>query len=127
MVRKDVFEIAAYGTSLGLRMTLATNGSLVTPEVAGKMKESGIVRVSVSLDGVTSDIHDTFRGLPGAFDMALEGMRILVAEGVPVQVNTTVAAMNISQMKLFPDFLEIGWLFSVCHLHGAADVKEISL
>lgn len=106
LVREDVFAIAAYGTSLGLRMTLATNGSLVTPEVAGKIKESGIVRVSVSLDGVTNDIHDTFRGLPRAFDMALEGMRILVAEGVPVQVNTTVAAMNISQMKLFPDFLE---------------------
>ena len=106
LVREDVFEIAAYGTSLGLRMTLATNGSLVTPEVAGKMKESGIIRVSVSLDGVTSDIHDTFRGLPGAFEMALEGMRILVAEGVPAQVNTTVAAMNIAQMKLFPDFLK---------------------
>ncbi|MGO9147096.1 MAG: radical SAM protein [Desulfomonilia bacterium] len=106
LVREDVFTIAAYGTSLGLRMTLATNGSLVTPEVAGKMKESGIIRVSVSLDGVTSDIHDTFRGLPGAFEMAMEGMRILVAEGVPAQVNTTVAAMNIAQMKLFPDFLK---------------------
>ncbi len=55
LARSDVFEIASYGTSLGLRMTLATNGSLVTPLVALKMKESGIARVSVSLDGVTSD------------------------------------------------------------------------
>ncbi len=106
LARNDVFELATYGTSLGLRMTLATNGSLVTPEVALKMKESGIARVSVSLDGVTSDIHDTFRGLQGAFDMALRGIRILIDAGVPVQVNTTVAAMNISQMKQFPGFLK---------------------
>lgn len=106
LARHDVFELASYGTSLGLRMTLATNGSLVTPLVALKIKESGIARVSVSLDGITSDIHDTFRGLPGAFDMALSGIRILVENGVPVQVNTTVAAMNISQMKQFPGFLK---------------------
>jgi AdoMet-dependent heme synthase len=106
LARNDVFEIASYGTSLGLRMTLATNGSLVTPEIALKMKDSGIARVSVSLDGVTGDIHDTFRGLPGAFDLALRGIRMLIDAGVPVQVNTTVAAMNISQMKQFPDFLK---------------------
>jgi MoaA/NifB/PqqE/SkfB family radical SAM enzyme len=106
LVRRDVFEIASYGTSLGLRMTLATNGSLVTPEVASRLKDSGIARVSVSIDGVTSKIHDTFRGMPGAFDMALRGIRMLVEAGVPVQVNTTVAAVNISQMRQFPDFLK---------------------
>lgn len=105
LVRPDVFEMASYGTSLGLRMTLATNGSLVTPEVASKLKESGIARVSVSIDGVSEDIHDAFRGMPGAFDMALRGIRILIEAGIPVQVNTTVAAMNISQMKQFPAFL----------------------
>jgi len=106
LFRPDVFDIARYGTSLGLRMTLATNGSLVTPEVASRLKDSGIARVSVSIDGVSPDIHDTFRGMPGAFDMALRGIRMLVDSGVPVQVNTTVAAVNISQMKQFPDFLK---------------------
>ncbi|HPR56231.1 MAG TPA: radical SAM protein [Deltaproteobacteria bacterium] len=105
LVRPDVFELAAHGTGLGLRMTLATNGSLVTPETAVNLRKAGIVRVSVSLDGVTPDIHDAFRGMPGAFAMAVRGIETLLAEDIPVQVNTTVAAMNISQMKLFPAFL----------------------
>jgi radical SAM protein with 4Fe4S-binding SPASM domain len=106
LVREDAFEFASYGTSLKLRMTLATNGSLVTASVARRIRDAGIARVSVSLDGVTPEIHDAFRGLPGAFEMALAGIRSLLEAGVPVQVNTTVAAMNIAQMRLFPDFLK---------------------
>ncbi len=106
LMRQDVYDLARYGTSLGMRMTLATNGSLVTPEVAVRIRESGIVRVSVSLDGVTPDMHDRFRGREGAFDLAISGIRNLIKEGVPVQVNTTVAAMNVSQMEAFPAFLE---------------------
>ena len=107
LCREDVFDLASYGTLLGLRMTLATNGALVTGQVARKIRESGIVRVSVSLDAVNPDVHDDFRGLPGSFVMAVGAIKTLIAEGVPVQVNTTVAAVNISQMKRFPDFLRV--------------------
>jgi AdoMet-dependent heme synthase len=102
----DIFDLAGYGTSLGLRMTLATNGSLITNDTALDMQKTGIARVSVSLDGVTADMHDRFRGRVGAFDLALEGIGTLVKNGIPVQVNTTVAAMNICQMPDFPAFLE---------------------
>ena len=106
LMRPDVYDFARYGTSLGIRMTLATNGSLVTPEVAGRIRESGIVRVSVSLDGVTPGMHDRFRGREGAFDLAISGIRNLIEQEVPVQVNTTVASMNMGQMESFPAFLE---------------------
>jgi radical SAM protein with 4Fe4S-binding SPASM domain len=106
LLRDDVFDLASYGTSLGLRMTMAVNGALVTKEIARKMIASGIVRVSVSIDGVTREVHDTFRGMDGAFDLALRGIGILVKNGVPVQINTTVAAMNVSQMDAFPAFIE---------------------
>lgn len=106
LVRPDVFELAAHGTSLGLRMTLATNGSPVTDRVARNLMDAGIARVSVSLDGVTAGVHDAFRGLSGAFAMAVRGIEILLAHGIPVQVNTTVAAANIHEMALFPEFLE---------------------
>ena len=105
LLREDVFDLARYGTSLGLRMTMAVNGSLVTPEIACRIKDSGIVRVSISLDGVTKEVHDTFRGMDGAFEMAVKGIETLVAGDVPVQVNTTVAAMNVAQMDAFPSFI----------------------
>lgn len=106
LMRPDVFELAGLGTSLGMRMTLATNGSLVNPETASRIREAGIVRVSVSLDGVTAGMHDNFRGREGAFELALEGIHNLIAAGLPVQVNTTVAAANVEQMDDFPAFLE---------------------
>ena len=106
LMRSDVFDLARFGTSKGMRMTLATNGALITSDTAREMKESGIARVSVSLDGTTAEMHDRFRGREGAFELALEGIQILVESAVPVQVNTTVAAMNVSQMDSFPPFLE---------------------
>ncbi len=106
LIRDDALYFAGFGTSLGLRMTLATNGSTVTHEIARGIKASGISRVSVSLDGITPTIHDEFRGRQGAFDLALRGIDNLKTAGVPVQINTTVAAMNVSQMRMFPDFVK---------------------
>ncbi|MEA2101091.1 MAG: radical SAM protein [Thermodesulfobacteriota bacterium] len=106
LIRDDIFELAEYGTSLGLRMTLATNGSLVNKDIAAKIRESGIQRVSVSLDGTTSEIHDRFRGMPGAFNDALRGISCLEKADCPFQINTTVAAMNVHQMDEFPAFVE---------------------
>ncbi len=106
LMRPDIFELASFGTTIGLRMTLATNGSLLTQDRAKRIKDSGIARVSISLDGVTAKVHDDFRGMPGAFDMALKGISILRSFGIPFQINTTVAAMNVHQMKNFPAFVK---------------------
>lgn len=106
LMREDVLALARHGSAAGLRMTLATNGALVTPAIAREMHANGIARVSVSLDGVTPEIHDAFRGRPGAFTLALEGIAHLQAAGIPVQINTTVAAMNVAQMGAFPAFLK---------------------
>jgi heme b synthase len=104
LVRPDVFEIAAYGASRGLRMALATNGTLVTSEVARKMKESGIQRVSVSIDGASAESHDSFRRIPGAFDDAWRGIENIKAVGIPFQINTTVTKHNIAEI---PDILKL--------------------
>ena len=88
-----------------LRTALATNGTLVTKDVAEKIKNAGIKRVSISLDGSDATTHDTFRGIPGAFDAAIYGMRNLQQFGVSVQINTTIARHNAHQL---PDVLDLG-------------------
>ena len=103
LYRPDIFELAEYGTSLGLRMALATNGTLVTKDVAEKIKHSGIKRVSISLDGSDAATHDSFRGIPGAFDAAIYGMRNLQDVGVSVQINTTIARHNAHQLPAVLD------------------------
>jgi AdoMet-dependent heme synthase len=95
LLREDVFEIAERGTQLGLRMVMATNGTFLTPEITEKMMESGIKRVSISLDGSTAEEHDAFRMVPGAFDAALAGIELLKAREIPFQINTTITRHNV--------------------------------
>lgn len=104
LVRDDIFDIAGYGSRCGLPIALATNGTLVSPEVAKRIKASGIRRVSVSIDGASAESHDRFRRVPGCFDEAWRGIENLKAEGVPFQINTTVTKHNIEQI---PQILDI--------------------
>jgi MoaA/NifB/PqqE/SkfB family radical SAM enzyme len=54
LLRSDIFDLAAYGHDLGHRMVMAVNGTLLTPEVAARLKDAGIQRLSISIDGATS-------------------------------------------------------------------------
>src|SRR5258707_3656163 len=60
LFRKDIFQLASYATSQGIKVALATNGTLVTEEIAKRIREAGIVRVAISLDGVDAATHDGF-------------------------------------------------------------------
>lgn len=99
LLRKDIFELADYGTKKGLRMVLATNGTLVTPGIAEKIMESGIKRVSISLDGATRERHDAFRQVNGAFDSAMKGILHLKEQGIEFQINTTITKHNLSELE----------------------------
>ncbi|MBW2093612.1 MAG: heme b synthase [Deltaproteobacteria bacterium] len=94
LLREDVFELARYGSDLGLRMVMATNGTLLNPFVLQKMKASGIKRVSISLDGPTAREHDAFRKVHGAFDAAIAGITLLKEHGIEFQINTTITRHN---------------------------------
>ena len=98
LLRDDVFDLAALGTSLGLRMVMATNGTLLTEEIARRMPESGIRRVSISLDGATPDSHDAFRKVKGAYQGSLDGIDLLKRFGVEFQINTTITKHNLEEI-----------------------------
>jgi heme b synthase len=95
LLRPDIFHLAAYGTGLGLRMVMAVNGTLLTPEIAGRLVEAGIQRLSISIDGPDAASHDAFRGQPGAFAGALAGMEAARGVGLPFQINTTITRTNL--------------------------------
>ena len=103
LYRADIFQLAKFGTSKGLRVALATNGTQVTAEVARKIVDAGIKRVSISLDGSNAQTHDTFRGIPGAFDAAVRGLRNLQELGMSVQINTTIARHNAHELPAVLD------------------------
>ncbi len=99
LMRPDIFEIASYGTQKGLRMVMATNGTLVDDSSVRKMIASGIQRVSISIDGPDAKSHDDFRRQPGAFAGAMRGIDVMKKAGLEFQINTTITNTNLHQIK----------------------------
>ena len=114
LYRDDIFDIARYAAGKGLRVALATNGTLVNEKVAEQIKESGIKRVSISLDGANPQTHDTFRMIPGSFEGAWRGIKNLQKEGVEVQINTTIARHNEDEIG---NILELALTNNIRALH----------
>ncbi len=98
LLRGDILQIAEHGTKLGLRMVMAPNGTLLTTKLARELRGAGIQRISISLDGAERGIHDAFRGVTGAFDGAMEGIRCAKEAGLPFQINTTVTRRNLREL-----------------------------
>jgi heme b synthase len=103
MMRPDVYRIAEYGTGKGLRMVLATNGTLLNEERARRLVSAGIRRISISLDGADPETHDQFRGVKGSFDGGLRGIRSAKKVGLEFQINTTVTRHNLHQIPQILD------------------------
>jgi len=98
LLSDNVYAIARFGVNKGLRMVLGTNGTLITPEVASDIKAAGITAVGISIDYPVASHQDEFRGVKGAFDQAINGMRNALNAGVSVQVNTTVTRLNVKYL-----------------------------
>jgi len=94
LLRKDIFELAEYGTSLGLRICMATNGALVNDEVCEKMRKAEIKMVSLSLDGSTAAVHDDFRSCPGAFDGVVQAAEYFRKHGQKFLINSSFTKRN---------------------------------
>jgi radical SAM protein with 4Fe4S-binding SPASM domain len=97
--RKDIFEIASHASSRGIRVVMSPSGSDITPDVIKKMQTSGVKMISISLDGSLPDIHDTFRQVPGAFELAMKNMAYARQDNLPFRVNTTVTQHNIRDLS----------------------------
>jgi len=98
--REDLYDLIAYSVAKGLRTTVSPSVTpLLTNESIRKLKEAGISRIAVSLDGSTGEIHDSFRGVKGSYARTLEVLAECGREGIPLQVNTTVTRYNIDDFE----------------------------
>jgi AdoMet-dependent heme synthase len=106
LLRNDIFELASYARKRGLLVSLGTSGILINDAVAARMKEAGIRKAAISIDAAEPALHDRFRGLSGAWDMAVEGIRACLRNGVGIQVNITVLRENYRQIHEIIAFCE---------------------
>ncbi|MBE0523079.1 MAG: 12,18-didecarboxysiroheme deacetylase [Methanosarcinales archaeon] len=116
LMRKDLPELAQYATSKGMRAVISTNGTLIDENMAKVLKEIGLSYVGVSLDGMR-ETNDKFRGMKGAFDAALQGMRYCKKEGIKVGLRLTINKKNAADIPAIFDLLEEEGIPRVCFYH----------
>lgn len=104
LLRPDFFDVASYAGSKGIKLVISTNGTLISKEVAKRLKDLGFYYVGISLDSVDEEYHDYFRGVKGAFASALLGIKNAVNAGLDVGLRFTVTAKNIAEVPKYLEF-----------------------
>jgi len=104
LLRPDIFELVEHAVGLGLRTVFGTNGTMITPEVAVKLKSLGVMGMGISLDSLDREKHDKLRQFPGAWDGAVAGMKNCREAGLPFQIHTTVMDWNREEVLPLTDF-----------------------
>ncbi len=116
LIRKDLFELASFAMDNGVKPTLSTNGTLITPEKAKKLKDTGFTYVGISLDGI-DETNDKFRGVKGAFKKAMDGFRNCVEVGQRVGLRLTLTKKNYQDLEKIFDFIEAESINRACFYH----------
>jgi radical SAM protein with 4Fe4S-binding SPASM domain len=98
LTRKDFFEVARHAADRGLYVSVATNGILLTKENVVKLKQAGVNYLDISIDGASAKTHDEFRGLAGAFDKAVQGLKNCVEADLCVCIATTATRDNYEEL-----------------------------
>src|SRR3989338_6174833 len=98
LLRPDVLDIAKYAADKGLYVVMGTNGTLLTAEMAEKLKAIPVHTVGISLDFPSAAAHDNFRCMVGAFDVAMAGINNARNAGIGIQINSTISKMNVAYL-----------------------------
>lgn len=129
LMRKDLPELLELAVGEGMRAVISTNGTLITKEKARVFSKIGLSYVGVSLDGL-NETHDHFRGVPGAFDATLKGIRNCQEAGIKVGVRFTITGKNAHEIPAIFDLIEKENIPRACFYHlvysgrGSALIEE---
>jgi len=126
LMHPHFFELARYAKSKGLKITLSTNGTLITPDVARQIKGVGVSYVGISFDGL-NEVNDRFRGQKNAFAKALQGLRNLKAVDQRVGLRFTLTRRNIESLPGIFQFVREEEINRVCFYHLVYAIQYLVL
>jgi len=115
-LRSDMYDLARLARELGIRPVISTNGTLITEEVAQRIRDTGFGYVGISLDGIGSG-NDAFRGKKGAFEEAMRGFDNCVAVGQKCGLRLTLTRHNYMELDAIFDFIEEHRINRACFYH----------
>jgi radical SAM protein with 4Fe4S-binding SPASM domain len=127
LLREDIYELIEYASSFDMQVVMATNGTLITRDIAKRLKKAGLDRAAMSIDAIGA-AHDEFRGVKGAFEGIMRGRRLCEEEGVTTQFFTTVTRNNYHEI---PKIIELAddleqWRIYLIYLIAVGRGKQIS-
>ena len=129
LVRRDLVELASHAVGRGMRAVISTNGTLITRDKARELKDVGLSYVGISIDG-GPEVHDRFRGVPGSFDKAMQGVENCQEQGLKVGLRFTVNKRNVAEVPKIFQLLKDMNIPRVCFYHlvysgrGSELIKE---
>ncbi|HEY93205.1 MAG TPA: radical SAM protein [Dehalococcoidia bacterium] len=126
LLRDDLFEMASLAREQGIRIALSTNGTLITEEIADRIRNVGFAEVGISLDGI-EPTNDRFRGNRGAYQAAIKGIRNCVAQGLRVSLRLTITRFNYEEIPAIFQLVEEEGVDRVCFYHLAYSGRGNSL
>ncbi|MDO8841548.1 radical SAM/SPASM domain-containing protein [Methanocalculus sp.] len=106
LLREDIWDLASHAERRGIMTALSTNGTLITPEIANRIKESGIGYAGISLDGAVAATHNRFRGSPDAFERTIAAFAHCRDAGIKTGVRVTLTKENYSELPSLIDLAE---------------------
>lgn len=132
LMRPDIYELVAHAAAQGLRPVFGTNGTLLTPAVASRLKDAGACAMGISVDSLDPAKHDRFRGLPDAYNLTMAGIEACREVGLPFQLHTTVVDWNREEVCSITDFaVEAGaiahYIFFLIPVGRGRYIEETSL
>jgi AdoMet-dependent heme synthase len=105
--RPDLFELIEYAAEVAVRVSLTPSATpLLTREVVHRLKQCGLARLAVSLDGSNREIHDAFRGMSGSFDRTMEAIDWANEVDLPIQINTTFSRANYADFDAIAQLIQ---------------------
>ncbi len=127
VMREDIYDLIEYAASFDMQVVMATNGTLITKEVAKRLRKSGLERAAISIDGF-GNAHDDFRGVNGAFEDVLRGIKACEDAGLAIQLFTMVTRYNYGEI---PKIIQLAddlrlWRIYLIYLISVGRGKEIS-